>query len=165
MKNALKGWTIGLAIAACALTPALAQGWGEGEGPHHRGPGPGPGPGFGLGPGFVEHLAEMLDLTSEQRSQVHEIVRKHMDGALGERLDAMREAHETLHATIHDAAASDAQVQQAAAAAASQLALVATEQHHLAVEVDAVLTAEQRERFAEMRQRHGEIERRGPPRR
>lgn len=156
MKDLARKWTIGLALAGLTLAPVLAEGrgggWTRGErrGPGHHG-----------GPGFGERMAEKLGLSEEQRTQVREITRKHMDSEMGDRLEAMREAHEALDVVIHDPLATDAQVQQAASAVASQMALVATERHHMAVEIASVLTPEQRQKFAEMRQHRGDG-RRGP---
>lgn len=155
MKVSIRHWTTGLAVVALALAPALAQ-RRDGGGMHGR-----HGPRHGLG--FGEHMAVALDLTDEQRSQIRDITQKHMESELGEGMKAMREAHDNLDVVIHDPLATDAQVQQAATAVASQIALVATERHQLAVEIASVLTPEQRKKFAELRQQRGE-HRRGSPR-
>jgi Spy/CpxP family protein refolding chaperone len=104
----------------------------------------------------MDRMADALDLTEEQRARVQEITRKHMEGALGDCLETMRQARERLGAVIHDAAATDAQVQEAASAVAAQVTLVAVERHRMAVEIDGVLTPEQKQKAAALRQRRQE---------
>lgn len=147
-------WMLGIAVAALSLAPVLAQ---PGGGPHR---------GWGHGPegetGMVEHLAQALDLTADQRTTIRQIVAKYEGGALGNHMDAMRTAHRALAEAVHNPAATDDQVQQAAATVATQSALVAVDQHHMAVEIYAVLTPEQQQKFATLRhETHGMAP--GPP--
>jgi Spy/CpxP family protein refolding chaperone len=97
-------------------------------------------------------MAEELDLTAEQRGKIREITAKYMGGALGDRMDAMREARQKLQAVIHDPLATDEQVEQAAKAISSEAVAIAVERHRMAGEISAVLTPEQRQKAAELRQ-------------
>jgi len=101
---------------------------------------------------MMAKMAEELDLTAEQRTKIREITAKYMGGALGARMDAMREARKKLRAVVHDPLATDAQVEQAAKAISSEVVAAAVERHRMASEVSAVLTPEQRQKAAELRQ-------------
>jgi Spy/CpxP family protein refolding chaperone len=126
-------------VAALAAAPVLAQ---MGPGPH------GPGPG---GPPSILQMADELGLTAEQKSQIKAIENKYRDGELGDAMDTMRGLRETLAKTIHDAAATDDAVTQAATAVNTLETRIAVLRHHVFVEVDAVLTEEQKAKLAEMR--------------
>lgn len=127
------------AAAALVAAPALAQ---MGPGPH------GPGPG---GPPSLLHRADELGLTEDQQAQIKVIEKKYRDGELGDLMESMRSAQKTLATAIHDVAATDDAVTQAASAVGALEAKIAVQRHHLFVEVDAVLTAEQKAQLAEMR--------------
>ena len=131
------------AAAALIAAPALAQ---MGHGPH--GPGPGPGPG---GHHSITQMAEELGLTAEQTAQIKAVEKKYRDGELGDLTDSVRDAQRTLAATIHDAAATDDAVTQAAAAVAAIESRIAVQRHRLVVEVSALLTEEQKAQLAEMK--------------
>jgi Spy/CpxP family protein refolding chaperone len=120
--------------------------------PAAAGPGPGHPP-----PGAIERHNAFLDelgLTDEQKADVREVMRKHMSGALGEQLRAMRTAHEALATLIHDTDATDQQVTDSANAAAALAVRVAVERHHMVREMAALLTPEQRERAKELHKTH-----------
>lgn len=142
------------AVAALAAAPALAQ---MGPGPH--GPGPG-GPGGPGGPPSILHLADELGLTADQKTQIKAIENRYRDGELGTAMDSMRDARETLGRTIHDVAASDDAVTQAAATVATLESQIAVLRHHLVIEISALLTDEQKAQLAEMKPGAG----RGPRR-
>jgi Spy/CpxP family protein refolding chaperone len=143
--KSVRRFLIGAAMAALVVAPVAAQ--------------PGHPPG---GHGMMGRMAQELSLTMEQKTKIREIEAKYMDGTLGTLMDAAQQAREKLEALIHDATATNAQVQEAAIALAGQESLAAVERHHMATEIDAVLTAEQREKAAAiragMKERHG-----GPP--
>ncbi|MBP7146237.1 MAG: periplasmic heavy metal sensor [Acidobacteria bacterium] len=142
------------AVAALALLPAAAQGRGP-HGPGGLGPG-GPGPGGPDGPGMLDHLVRALDLSAEQQAQVTALFTKYMGGAMGEKSQTLRDARATLAKAIHDPDATDQQVQDAAAAVSAIEGQIAVEQHHMALEVLAVLTPEQRAKFTDfVGRRHG----------
>lgn len=136
-------------IALVCATLASAQGLGP-HGPH--------GPG---GPDLAAHLTKMLDLSPDQQSKVEGIVSKYTEGALGDKMRSMHEARGTLAATVHDANASDKQVQEAAGVVSAIEAQLAVEQHHMAVEISGVLTADQKAKLAQMARAHGDHD--GPP--
>lgn len=147
----LAKWTLILAVAALGLAPVLAQPAG---GPGGRRHGPGGGPGMRMG-----HLAQALDLSDDQRSKIRVITAKYIGGALGDHMDALRQAHHKLDGFVQDPAATDAQVQEAANAVSARALLVAVDRHHMAVEISAVLTPDQRQKAAELRQKRPA----GPP--
>jgi len=152
-----------LASAALAAAPLLAQA-GPGGGPH-GGPGPhggqgmgpagpcdgtGPGPGAGRG-GRMGLIAEELDLTAEQRTQIRKIRARYMGGALGDARDAMREAQHRIAGLVQDPAATEDQIRAAHAVASEKALAAALERHRMHSEVMQVLTEEQRQKAAELR--------------
>ena len=95
-----------LAATVIAALPALARG-----GDH------GPGPGFGPPhEGGMFHMARALDLTEDQQAKIRDITKTYMDGDLGTRLDAVHEARKALGKLVHDPAATDDAITQAAQA-------------------------------------------------
>ena len=139
------------AMVVLAVTVAAAQGYWHG--PH----GSGGEPGMNL----ADHLTKMLDLTADQKAKVETIVSKYMEGSLGEKMRTMQQAQSTLHRTIHDPAASDKQVQDAVGVATGIQSQLALDQHHMAVEIGGLLTADQMAKFREMMNEHGDHD--GPP--
>ncbi len=132
--------TAAVLIAAAFAAAAWA---GHGFGPH----GPGHGP---EGPGHILHMAKQLGLTEEQTSQVRAIVARYMEGSLGQAMESMHEAREALARTIHDVAASDDAVGQAAAAVSALESQIAVERHHMVIEISALLTPEQKARLEDL---------------
>jgi Spy/CpxP family protein refolding chaperone len=113
----------------------------------------------GMGMNPILHMLSQLDLTDAQTTRVEAIVDRYDDGAMGKARDGMRDAHATLERAIHDVSASDAQVRDAAAAVAALQVQAAVEHHHMAAEISALLTPDQRAKladmFANMKERHG----------
>jgi Spy/CpxP family protein refolding chaperone len=62
----------------------------------------------------------------------------------------VRDARETLGKTIHDTAATDDQVRDAAAAVAALESETAVQRHQMAIEISAVLTADQKAKLVEL---------------
>jgi Spy/CpxP family protein refolding chaperone len=147
-----KKLALAVAAGALALAPALARPAGGGALPGH-------GPGGRAG--MLAHLAEALGLDAEQRETVRGIVERHRNGSFGESMEAMREAHHVLERVIRDPAATDDEVRETADAFAVLAARAAVERHHMAIEIDAVLTPEQRKKAAELREQW-QHRRRGP---
>ncbi len=145
-------WHVKMALAAAVavllLIPVVAQ----------AGPGHGP----GGGPGMIARMVRDLGLTEDQQTKILAILEKYRTGSPGERMEALHQAHMDLEALIQDPATTDDQVQQAAGTVSTQAALVAADRHHMAVEIDAVLTADQRTKAAEIRQQRQAGEP-GPP--
>lgn len=137
-------WFLGaaLALAALAVGPAALAARGEG-GRHERG----------------QRLAEELGLSPEQRTQMRAIMDKYRGGAMGDHLRDLRQARGDLRDAIHDVKATDAQVQEAARSVASHEAFLAVERHRMAIEMDRILTPEQKAKAAELRQQRRD---RGP---
>lgn len=99
-----------------------------------------------------------LGLTEDQKTQIHDIMRKHMEGSLGEQMHAFRTAHDSLDVLIHDPAAGDQQVTDQANAVAALGVKIAIERHHMMGEIGALLTPEQIEKAKEFHKSHH-----GPP--
>jgi Spy/CpxP family protein refolding chaperone len=95
-------------------------------------------------------------------TQVRAISDKYNDGALGKSMDQARQARGVLMRTVHDVNATETQVREAAANVALAESESAVAHHRMAVEISALLTADQRAKladmFAHMEERHG-----GPP--
>ena len=133
---------------ALATLPAAAQGFGP----------PGHGPGHGEGNPIL-HMTKELGLNDAQMTQIKSITATYMDGALGEAMESTRAARLTVQKTIHDVTATDDQVREAAAVVAVLDSQIAVQHHQMAIEISAILTADQRaklaEMFANMAERHG----------
>ena len=131
-------WFLGaaLALAALAVGPAAIAA----RGGHERG----------------QRLAEELGLSPEQRTQMRVITDKYRGGAMGDHMRDLRQARADLREAIHDVKATDAQVQDAARSVASHEAFLAVERHRMAIEMDRILTPEQKAKAAELRQQRRE---------
>lgn len=125
---------------------ALAQGQRGGGPPDHAFGGPGPGPGIG----FLHGIFHELDLTDEQREQVHARVDEAMAGELGQILQDRRQKHHELQQLIHDPSTEEAAITAAVRRITADSELLALAQHRLSVSVFEVLTPEQREQALEL---------------
>jgi len=139
------------AALALVILPAAAQGFGP--------------PGHGRGPGDgnpMLHMMQQLGLSDAQMTQVKAVTAKYTDGSLREPMDAMPAARMNVQKTIHDVAATDDQVREAAAVVAVLESQIAVQHHQMAIEISAILTPDQNakltEMFANMVERHH-----GPP--
>jgi Spy/CpxP family protein refolding chaperone len=143
------------AALALATLPAAAQGFGP----------PGHGPGHGGGNPIL-HMVKELGLSDAQTAQVKTITAKYMDGALGQAMDSTREARANVMKAVHDVNATDDQVREAASVVAVLDSQIAVQHHQMAIEISAILTADQRAKladmFANMAERHGGLGRGGP---
>jgi Spy/CpxP family protein refolding chaperone len=142
-------------VTAAALALAILPSNAEGFGP------PGHGPGRG-GADPILHMAKELGLSEAQMDQVKAITTKYMDGGLGRAMDAAREARMAVQKTVHDVTATDDQVREAASVVAVAESQSAVQHHQMAIEISALLNADQKaklgEMFANMAERH-----QGPP--
>ena len=140
-------WFLGaaLALTGLAVGPVALAARGAG-GRHERG----------------QRLAEELGLSPEQRTQMRAIRDKYRGGAMGDHLRNLRQARANLRDAIHDVKATDAQVQDAARSVTSHEAFVAVERHRMAIEMDRILTPEQRIKAAELREQRRTRSPRGP---
>ena len=110
--------------------------------------------------GDMDHRAFMdeIGLTEDQQGKIHDILRQHMEGPLGEQMHAFHTAHDALDVLIHDPSATDQQVTDSANAVAALGVKVALERHHMMGEIAALLTPEQIAKAREMHKTHH-----GPP--
>jgi Spy/CpxP family protein refolding chaperone len=137
-------WTAtlsGAMLLALAL-PAFAQ---PGPGPH-GGPG-----GHGPGPGMVARMAEELDLSDAQKTQLQSIFDKYHSGDFGATMQSFHDARKQLEALIRDPAATDQQVLDASRQAAAQGEKMAIQRHRMAIEIDGILTPEQRDKAKQLK--------------
>lgn len=153
--GALALLTGGLAAVAQQDGPPFGM---RGQGPRGAGPaGPG-GPG---GPHHLRWLADELDLSDEQIEQIRGILEKYHEGELGETMESLRQARDDLRDVVHDPAASEDQVREAVAPIATLEEKAALLQHQVSLEIDAVLTEEQRAKAKELREQRPERPGRG----
>lgn len=152
MRTALGKWVLAAAIAAIVAAPVMAQGPGR------------PGRGPEGGPERVEWMSDALGLSTEQEHRIQEIATKYRTAEASDGRETTWKARQALDAAIHDASATDADVQEAAAALAAQQALEAVARHRMFVEIDSVLTEEQKTKATELRRRRPEPTDGPPPR-
>jgi Spy/CpxP family protein refolding chaperone len=91
-----------------------------------------------------------LDLSSEQRTKIHDIVRGSMEGELGDRLQAFGEARRALELSIWDGEATEESLGEAAQVVADLALELDLARHQVALKVLEVLTEQQREEFSQM---------------
>jgi len=98
-----------------------------------------------------ERLARRLDLTDGQQARMKEIFEQHRAAGLGDAAQRSRESRRDLRRLIHDPAAGEADIRDAAQRSAQADADLAVERHRAFAEAFEVLTPEQRERMKELR--------------
>jgi Spy/CpxP family protein refolding chaperone len=144
MTKLLKSTTtlFGLALLAIGL-PALAE---PGPGPRdHDGPG-GHGPGRGMA-----RMAEKLGLSDAQKTQLQAIKDRYRSGAFGDTTKAFQDARARLEDLIGDPVSTDQQILEAARLVSARGESVAIQRHRMAVEIDSILTPEQRQKAKELK--------------
>jgi len=137
-----------------AKAESLGDEWPGGDGPRFR---------DGMherrrGPGTGDRLAAVLDLTDEQRAQTAEIFNRYAardDEEDGEGARGLREARRDLRRAVRDASSTEQDVRDAAVRVSSEEEMAALSRHRMVVELDGVLTAEQRNQLAEIREQRG----------
>jgi Spy/CpxP family protein refolding chaperone len=137
-------------LVPCSILVAAAGLVEARPGPGDRGP-------FGRGDGRL--LAEALDLTEDQREEMRGIRERYRNGDLGA---YERDAHKARHearTVVTDASASEDDVVAAVRRAAALSERAAIERHRMHVELDRVLTEEQR---GELERLRAEREAEGP---
>jgi Spy/CpxP family protein refolding chaperone len=134
-------WVLLFALALIA-TPLLAQGPG----------GPGPRGHHGHGPDGEMHwrALEQLDLTDDQREQIHQLLTDHRN-AMKEPREQMRARHEALQDLLRSDTVDEDAIRGAVMAGAEAHADIAVAQARLHQQIQAVLTPEQREKAEQMR--------------
>jgi Spy/CpxP family protein refolding chaperone len=143
MKRSLRTITLAALVALMAAGAwAVAQ---DGDAPTGEKPrlGPGPHPGHGGGPGFMlGRLGDELGLTEEQRAEIDAIFQSYREAGLDDRRREAQQARRDLRNVIRHAAH-----------LGEALAL---EEHRMVVEIAQVLTEEQLQRAAELREQHSD---------
>jgi len=139
-------------VAACmalvlgtGATLAGPQGGRGGHGPYAHGHA-----GSGPGPGMMGGLFHQLDLTDEQSEQVRTKIEAHMEGPLGEYTRQQDEIRQELRQLIHDPAADENAIADAARRVSGYCELVALERHRLIVDLFEVLDEQQRQQATEL---------------
>jgi Spy/CpxP family protein refolding chaperone len=141
-------WTMGgmaVLFAAAVLIagmPVLAQN-GPGFGP------PEDRPGMHRGERMMAYLAEELELSEEQRVELEAIFAENPRGRDDE---ALSQARDELRGVVHDLAASEQDVLEAVRAVSAETERVALERHRAMQQIGEILTAEQMQKFEELRQ-------------
>ena len=93
---------------------------------------------------MMEHLAETLELTEEQRVELEAIFAEHPRAKDDETLS---QAKDELRGVIHDPAASEQDVMDAVRAVSAETERVALERHRVTQQISEILTAEQMQKL------------------
>lgn len=137
----------GLLVLLAAALPVSAQPVsGDMPPPPPRPHAPGPDPVIGMA-GWAIHE---LDLTEDQRTQLHDIVRGHVEGGLGQRLQELHDARRTLELAVWNPAATEEEIRAASETAAGIELQLAQTRHRLALDFLGILTDQQRETFRQL---------------
>ena len=114
-------------------------------------PGHGPGGGFG-GPRMLGRMARALELTDEQKSDIKRVLRAH-----GAEIEAQMQAGADARRQLHDAMLADPIDESAIRERAGRLGQVQADGAvlfaRIRTEIAPLLTAEQKERFANLREK------------
>lgn len=102
-------------------------------------------------PGLLKRIADKLNLTSDQRSQIKDILVGDRD-TLAPLLSAVHDARKDLRAAIRASDASEASVRAASAKVASAEADLAVERMKLYGKIAPILTDAQRQQLSDMQQ-------------
>ncbi len=145
--------TLGLLAVLAATIPAMAQ--SRPDMLPFSPPPPMGGPGFHGGPpdpamGMAGRILHDLDLTEEQQTQIHDLLRGSMTGPLGRLAQSFGEARHLLEVRIWDPASTDQDVADAHAVMAERSRQLEVARRRLAADVLAVMTEEQRAAFQQM---------------
>ena len=135
-------------VLALLAAPVLAQG--------PSGRGPGHGHFHGEDSPMHERVLAQLDLTDEQREEVEQLMTDHR-AAMKDRREQMRDRRMAMRDLIHADEFDEAAIRDAAMAIAEAEADVAVERARLRHEIHALLTPEQQEKAAQMREKRREF--------
>lgn len=136
------GMALALALPFVALAGQMA----------HRGFGGHPGMHGGMGGGFLPEmmLFHQLDLSQEQRDQIHALISANHDARQAQ-FQALHDTHDAILDLVLSDNYSDAQAQTQIQGAVSTLTEVATSMAHTGNEIWKILTPEQREQLTQLR--------------
>ncbi len=107
--------------------------------------------GFAPGSRMMERMADTLGLTDAQRAQLQAILTRYQSAGLHENMKALFQARTQMSSLVGDPSANEQQVVEAARSVAAQSEQVALQRHRMAVEIDSILTDDQRQKAKEMR--------------
>ncbi len=105
---------------------------------------------------ILQRLADRLELSTDQRSQIKTILKGEED-TLKPLLTSLREARTNLRAAIHAADANETNVRAASAKVASAEADLAVERMKISGKISPILTAGQRQKISELEARVDEF--------
>ena len=103
--------------------------------------------------GRMQYLSRELDLTDGQKARIKEIVEAHRAAGLGAASQQSRQARRDLRLLIHDPAADESAIRDAATRAAQAEGDLAVERHKMFGEIYQLLTPEQQEKAKTLRDR------------
>jgi Spy/CpxP family protein refolding chaperone len=134
-----------LAFCGAALLgmaqPALAQ-----PGPHGHG-----GPQVPPGQRMLDKMTQELNLSDAQATQLRAIITRYHEGAFGDTMKEFHAARANLEGLISDPASNDQQILTAAKLVSAKGEQLAVQRHRMAIEIDAILTPEQRQKAKELK--------------
>jgi Spy/CpxP family protein refolding chaperone len=99
--------------------------------------------------GMMDRIADKLDLTADQKSQITDLMKSHRD-EIKANMDKIRAARQAELAAIHADTFDESAIRAAAAKVAEAEADMAVSRGKIAAEVRQVLTSEQREKAKEL---------------
>lgn len=105
--------------------------------------GRGPRQGSRRGLCVLSGVADELNVSTEQRDRIRDIINRHWSGSLGEATQAMHQTRSDLHRLVASPGASVADIQQAVKNSTAAAERVALEKHALVLEIRGVLSPEQ----------------------
>jgi Spy/CpxP family protein refolding chaperone len=137
---------IAIALMALVAIPAVTMAAPRGHGHGHGKPGPGE---------MMRMLADRLDMSEEQRTQLEGLHQQHREAMQAQR-EQLREAQRQLADQMHAETFDEGAIRNAAATVAALKADLAVAKAALHREVRALLTPEQLEQFREIQERRRE---------
>ena len=96
-------------------------------------------------------MTQDLGLSDAQATQLRAIVSRYHEGAFGDTMKEFREARSNLEGLIADPASNDQQVLTAAKLVSAKGEQMAVQRHRMAIEIDAILTPEQRQKAKDLK--------------
>jgi len=103
--------------------------------------------------GRLEQLSRQLDLTDGQKARIKEIFEAHRAAGLGDAARSSRLARRDLRLMIHDPAADESAIRNAATRVAQTEGDLAVERHKMFGEIYRLLTPEQQDKAKALRER------------
>lgn len=142
MKNKILICSLAAALAACGFAATKTLAADPSGAPSRRAR-------------IFQRIAERLNLTDDQKSQIKDILVGEKD-TLKPLLMSLHQSRENLHAAIHASDATEASVHAASAKVASAESDLAVERMKIYAKIAPILTDEQRQQISDMEQRADE---------